>query len=414
MKMGEPGRLVRLGILGLGARGYEQTKLLASMPDVRIAAVYDVHADRTDRMAAWLKEHVRYPVIPARTEQEVICRGDVDAVVIMTDWETHIRLAVDAMNAGKHVAMEVGGASSVAECWEMVRTAQRTGKGCMMLENCCYNREEMALLNMVRDGLFGEVVHCQGGYQHDLRDEIGLGDRNRHYRQHNFSARNGELYPTHELGPIAQYLDINRGNRMLSLVSMASKAVGMKAWLQENRKDNPALQQLPFREGDIVTTMIRCARGETILLTHDCTLPRPYSRGGRIQGTKAIWMEDSRSIHVEGVTPHLPKDFSHSWESDEPYMEKYESGLWKEYREFGLRGGHGGMDYLVLRGFIEAIQHGTPMPIDVYDTAALMCITPLTEESIACGSMPVAIPDFTEGRWTADRPAAQGPYRLSR
>ena len=319
-----------------------------------------------------------------------------------------------AMELGKHAGMEVGGACSVQECWDLVRTAQRTGMGCMLLENCCYNREEMALLNMVRDGLFGELVHVQGGYEHDLRDEIGLGDVNRHYRQHNFASRNGELYPTHELGPIGMYLDLNGNNRMVSLVSMASKAAGLGAWLRENRQDRPDLQKRDFLEGDVVTTMIRCARGETILLTHDCTLPRPYSRGGRIQGTMAIWMEDNRSIYVDGVTPHLPKDFSHSWESDAPYMDRYESALWKEYREFGLRGGHGGMDYLVLRGFIEAIQQGTPMPIDVYDTAALMCITPLSEQSIACGSTPVAIPDFTEGRWLTDRPRAEGPYRLAR
>ena len=414
VKMGEAGKTVRLGVLGLGCRGYEQTSLLASMPDIRIQAVYDPYPDRMEQMVKRLNELVSWPTETAESEESLLQRDDIDAVIIMTDWESHIRLAIRAMELGKHAGMEVGGACSVRECWDLVRAAQRTGMGCMLLENCCYNREEMALLNMVRDGLFGELVHVQGGYEHDLRDEIGLGDVNRHYRQHNFANRNGELYPTHELGPIGMYLDLNDGNRMLSLVSMASKAAGLGVWLQENRKDRPELQRTAFLEGDVVTTMIRCARGETILLTHDCTLPRPYSRGGRIQGTKAIWMEDNRSIYVDGVTPHLSKDFSHSWESDAPYMDRYESALWKEYRDFGLRGGHGGMDYLVLRGFIEAIQQGTPMPIDVYDTATLMCITPLSEQSIACGSMPVPIPDFTEGRWLTSRPRAEGPYRLAK
>ena len=413
MKMGEPGRTIRLGILGLGNRGYEQTLLLSSMPDVRIQAVYDPYPDRMERIARALAGRVAYPTFQADSEDQLLAREDLDAAVIMTDWESHIRLAIRAMEMGKHAAMEVGGASSVQECWDLVRAAQRTGKGCMLLENCCYNREEMALLNMVRQGLFGEIVHCQGGYQHDLRDEIGLGDLNRHYRQHHFAARNGELYPTHELGPIGLYLDLIGKNRMLSLVSMSSKAVGLSHWLKDHRGDRPDLQAHAFTQGDVVTTMIRCARGETILLTHDCTLPRPYSRGGRIQGTKAIWMEDSRSIYVDRVTPHLARDFSHSWESDEPYMQRYESDLWKEYREFGMRGGHGGMDYLALRGFIEAVQQGTPMPIDVYFTAALMCITPLSEQSIACGSLPVAIPDFTEGRWLTGREQAQGPYRLT-
>ena len=414
MKMGEVGKTVNVGILGLGGRGHGQTVLLSSMPDVRIRAVYDPYPDRVEKMIKKLSDLVSYPVDGAESDQALLEREDIDAVIIMSDWETHIRLAIRAMQAGKHAAMEVGGACSVTECWDLVRTAQQTKKGCMLLENCCYGREEMALLNMIRDGLFGELVHCQGGYEHDLRDEIGNGDLNRHYRQHNFAVRNGELYPTHELGPIARYLDLNDGNRMLSLVSMSSKAAGMSHWLAENRPDRPDLQKMPFNEGDIVTTMIRCSRGETILLTHDCTLPRPYSRGGRIQGTRAIWMEDNRSIYVDGVTPHLEKDWSHSWESDAAYMERYESDLWKEYREFGLRGGHGGMDYLVFRGFIEAIQQDTPMPIDVYDTATLMCITPLSEESIACGSMPVAIPDFTEGRWMKHRDAAIGPYRLVR
>ncbi len=153
----------------------------------------------------------------------------------MSSWTTHILIAVDAMKAGKRAAMEVGGAASVEECWQMVRASEETGLPCMMLENCCYGLEEMTLLNMVKKGLFGELVHCQGGYQHDLRDEIGNGDVNRHYRQQNFLHRNGELYPTHELGPIAKYLDLNRGNRMLSLVSMASKAAGLHAWLAEHR-----------------------------------------------------------------------------------------------------------------------------------------------------------------------------------
>ncbi|MBR4333924.1 MAG: Gfo/Idh/MocA family oxidoreductase, partial [Clostridia bacterium] len=318
VKMGEAGKTVRLGVLGLGCRGYEQTSLLASMPDIRIQAVYDPYPDRMERMVKRLNELVSWPTETAESEESLLQRDDIDAVIIMTDWESHIRLAIRAMELGKHAGMEVGGACSVRECWDLVRTAQRTGMGCMLLENCCYNREEMALLNMVRDGLFGELVHVQGGYEHDLRDEVGLGDVNRHYRQHNFLHRNGELYPTHELGPIGMYLDLNDGNRMLSLVSMASKAAGLGAWLQENRKDRPELQRTAFQEGDVVTTMIRCARGETILLTHDCTLPRPYSRGGRIQGTKAIWMEVNRSIYVDGVTPHLSKDFSHSWESDAP------------------------------------------------------------------------------------------------
>jgi hypothetical protein len=293
----------------------------------------------------------------------------------------------------------------------MVRTSEATGLPCMMLENCCYGMEEMALLNMVRLGLFGELVHCQGGYQHDLRDEIGNGDVNRHYRQQNFLHRNGELYPTHELGPIAKWLEINRGNRMLSLVSMASKAAGLHAWLAEHRPDHE-LSRRQVNQGDVVTTIIKCANGETIVLTHDCTLPRPYSRGQRIQGTRGIWMEDNRSIFIEGSSPVDPTFWTHRWESDKAYMDKYKHPLWKEYEEYGLRGGHGGMDYLALRAFVESVQERKSPPIDVYDTASWMAITCLTEQSVAMGGMPVPVPDFTNGAWIHRGAPDDGMYSL--
>lgn len=398
MKMGEEGRPIRLGIVGLGDRGVAQMQTLLAMSDVRIAAVCDVYADRVDRARAIALE--KQGVAPAGVldYRELNAREDLEAVVVMSSWTTHILIAVDALKAGKRVAMEVGGAASVEECWQLVRASEETRKPCMLLENCCYGPEEMALLNMIQQGLFGEVVHCQGAYEHDLREEIGKGDINRHYRLSQFLHRNGELYPTHELGPIANYLNLNRGNRMLSLVSLASKAVGLQAWLQANRPGD-ALAKRQVNQGDIVNTIIKCANGETILLTHDCSLPRPYSRGGRVQGTRGIWMEDNRSIFIEGVSPHDPSAWTHAWESDKTYMEKYKHPLWREYEAFGLRGGHGGMDYLVLRAFVESVQEGKNPPIDVYDTASWMAITCLSEQSVAMGGMPVPVPDFTNGAW---------------
>ena len=412
MRMGESGRTISIGVLGLGARGFEQVKLLATMPDIDIRAVCDKHADRVARTQQHLSDCGR-PAEGATDPQAVIDRQDIEAVIIMTDWETHIDLAVRAMESGKHAAMEVGGADSIEACWQLVRTSEKTGKQCMLLENCCYGKEEMTLLNMIRQGVFGELVHCQGGYEHDLRDEIGEGDINRHYRQHHFLRRNGELYPTHELGPIAKYLDLNYGNRMLSLCAMSSKAAGLHAWLKENRAGS-GLENETVCQGDIVTTMIKCARGETILLTHDCTLPRPYSRGGRVQGTKAIWMEDNRSIYIDKVSPRVAGEWAHSWEKDQKYMDEYCPALWREYETYGKRGGHGGMDYLVFRGFFEALQNGARCPIDVYDAAAWMCITALSEQSIALGGAPVPVPDFTNGAWLTRRDEAQGEYRLGR
>ena len=397
MKLGTAGRTVTLGIIGLGGRGVGQMKTLLSMPDVQVNAVCDVYEDRAQNAADIVKEQRGAAPFCTTDYREVLKREDVEAVVIMTSWQTHIPIAIEAMRAGKIVSMEVGGATSLDECWEMVRVSEQTGKGVMLLENCCYNDVEMALLNMIKQGVFGEVVHCRGGYQHDLRDEIGLGDINRHYRQDNFMHRNGELYPTHELGPIATYLNLNRGNRMLTLVSMASKAVGEHEWLKKNRPDTD-LAKASFNEGDIVTTMISCSNGETIMLTHDCTLPRPYSRGGYVQGVKGVWMEDGHGIYLEDDA-HEGGTYAHKFKSDKEMLEKYEHPLWKEYREFGLRGGHGGMDYLVLRAFVESIQKEVAFPIDVYDTAAWMAITCLSEESIQKGSAPVNIPDFTSGRW---------------
>ncbi|MDD5707134.1 MAG: Gfo/Idh/MocA family oxidoreductase [Kiritimatiellae bacterium] len=410
-KMGDAGRTVRLGVIGLGGRGLGQMQTVMEMPDVRIAAVCDVHADRTERARQTVREKLGYVPDGVQDYRELNARDDIEAVIVMTSWTTHALVAVDAMRAGKRVAMEVGGAASVEECWQLVHASETTGQPCMMLENCCYGLEEMTLLNMVKQGLFGELVHCAGGYMHDLRAEIGMGDTNRHYRQLNFLCRNGDLYPTHELGPIAKYLNLNRGNRMLSLVSMASKAAGLNAWLREHRPDHP-LAGARINQGDIVNTIIKCANGETILLTHDCTLPRPYSRGGRIQGTRGIWMEDNRSIYLERLSPTDPSAWTHTWESDKAYMEKYKHPLWQAYEEFGLRGGHGGMDYLVLRAFVESVQEKKNPPIDVYDTAAWMAITCLSEQSVAMGGMPVPVPDFTNGAWIHRGPPDHGTYSL--
>lgn len=403
------GRDMKIGVIGLGVRGMAQLSVLLQMPDVRIMAVCDTHQDRVrEAKALCVREGREEPAGTADTSG-VIHRSDIEAVMVLTSWQTHISLAVQALRAGKPVGIEVGGAASMDECWQLVRASEHASLGVMMLENCCYGREEMTLLNMVRQGLFGEVVHCQGGYQHDLRDEIGWGDINRHYRQDHFRRRNGELYPTHGLGPIAEYLDINRGNRMLSLTAMASKAAGQAAWMKENR---PEKGHDVYLEGDVVTTMIKCARGETILLTHDCTLPRPYSRGGRLQGTKGIWMEDNRSIYIEGRSPADPSHWTHRWESDKAYMDEYLHPLWRDYERLGTRGGHGGMDYLVLRAFVESLQERKPFPIDVYDTASWMAVTALSEQSIAMGSLPVPVPDFTDGRWMSRKREHQGQYGL--
>ncbi len=397
-------RKIKLGIVGVGSRGTGLLQELLAMEDVEIAAVSDLYEDRMREAAALIEETGRSAPGLYLRYQDLLNESDAEGVIIASSWTSHAEIAVAAMKAGKYAGMEAGGASSLEECWQLVRTFEETGTPCMLLENCCYGREEMALLNMAKQGLFGELIHCQGGYEHDLRDEVASGEEKRHYRLRNYLRRNGEIYPTHGIGPIAKYLDIHRGNRFMTLSSMSSKARGINLWARENLGPDHPAAKADFAQGDVVTTMIRCARGETILLTQDTTLPRPYSRAGRVQGTRGIWMEDNGSIHIEG------RSRPHEWEAFGKYMEEYDHPLWQWYRQEGVRGGHGGMDYLCLRAFIESVASRGPTPIDVYDTAAWMAVTCLSEQSVALGGNAVSFPDFTNGGWIGGSSGTSSDY----
>ncbi len=333
--------------------------------------------------------------------RKVIDNPAVEAVIVATAWESHVEIALYAMNAGKAVAIEVGGAYKVQDCWDLVDTYERTRTPFMFLENCCYGRREMMVLNMVQQGLFGEICHCSGGYHHDLRDEIAGGRENRHYRLRNYLTRNAENYPTHELGPIAKVLGINHGNRMVSLVSVASKAAGLHDYIERNRAADDELQNAVFAQGDVVTTIIKCAGGQTITLTLDTTLPRYYCRGFTVRGTRGMYEEVTDSIFLDRPENHK---YDFSWRETQNgnaknYEKEYEHPLWDEFLNSGVRGGHGGMDWLVFQAFFDAVIEKKPMPIDVYDAAAWMAVTALSEQSIAMGGVPVEVPDFTKGRW---------------
>ncbi len=391
---------IRIGFIGLGGRGQGVLSILLDMPDVAVTAVCDLYADRTEAGARQVTASGR--PMPFRTQdfREVLARTDVDCVITPSSWTSHTTIMLAAMQAGKPVATEVGGAPTLEECWDLVRTAKATGTPCMMLENCCYGREEMALLNMNRQGLFGELIHCQGGYEHDLRSEVARGLENRHYRFRNYQHRNGDIYPTHALGPIAKILQINRGNRFISLASFATKTRGIREWAAANLTPDHPANQTTFAQADVVTTILTCARGETVVLTHDTSLPRPYSRGGRIQGTRGIWMEDKDAIYLEGRSP------LDQWESFRQYLDEYDHPLWRKEDVTNFHVGHGGMDYLILRAFIEPLQAGLrQLPIDVYDTATWMAVTALSEQSVALGGHTLPFPDFTAGGWIG-RPAA--------
>ncbi|MDD4125548.1 MAG: gfo/Idh/MocA family oxidoreductase, partial [Eubacteriales bacterium] len=257
----------------------------------------------------------------------------------------------------------------------------------------------------------GKIVHCEGGYQHDLREEISLGDEKRHYRLRNYQSRNTDNYPTHELGPIAKALDINRGNRLEYLVSMASGSWGLNDYAVKNDKVNPALRTFPYRQGDIVKTLIKCAGGETIALTLDTTLPRCYSRGFTVRGTKGLFFEDGNGIYLDGACGEWSKDF---YNNKNEFFEKYEHPLWKSETTQHITVGHGGMDWLVYEGFFEYVRNGGTPPIDTYDTATWMAITPLAAKSIENGSIPVEIPDFTGGKWKNRTEICNGIFSLDK
>jgi len=400
-------RTIKMSIIGLGGRGTWWLSELLKMEDVEITAVCDKHEDRMENGRAMCAAKYGHEVYGSVDWHDVIGRDDgSEAVMITTYWNDHVKIAIAAMKAGKYAAFEVGPAQSIQQCWDLVRTYEETGVPCMLMENCCYGREEMTVLNMVKKGLFGELIHCQGGYEHDLRAVADSMKRD-HERAWHYLHRNAELYPTHELGPIMTFLDINRGNRLLSLNAMATKSRGLKKYINDKCGPDHPLADADFKLGDIITTSIRCANGETIVLTHDTSSPRPYSRGGRVQGTCGLWMEDLHALHIEG------RPGGESWEPMSNFWEEYEHPLWKKTKATDYTGGHGGMDWLVMRAFLEAVRRKIQTPIDVYDSVTMMAVAILSEESISMGSAPVAIPDFTDGMWLKREPGPKSIFSLA-
>ena len=405
----------KIALVGLGKRG--QALLTdAILPvceayDAEVAAVYDVYKDRVEAAVKTVYEKTgKNPSVPESYEA-LLADDQISAVIIATSWETHISMAVAAMKAGKYVAFEVGGAYNIEDCWKLVDTYEETGVPCMFLENCCYGKYETMVLNMVRQGILGEIVHCSGGYHHDVREEVANGEKDRHYRLRNYINRNCENYPTHELGPIAKVLDINHGNRMVSLTSTASCAKGLHAYILDKEGADSPLANQEFLQGDVVTTAIRCAKGQTIVLTLDTTLPRAYNRCFTVRGTKAGYFGASNMVFEQGVHDEFEWEEKKLWDNGEEYFKQYAHPLWKDYDPVG---GHGGMDYLVVSAFLDSVVNKTLPPIDVYDAASYMCITALSEESILKGGAPVMIPDFTRGKWYYRDAVPDSKYKLNR
>jgi Oxidoreductase family, NAD-binding Rossmann fold len=414
----QPENKVRLGFIGVGLRGQNHVEQALFRDDVEINAICDIDPKSIDAALAIIKQKGRKaPAIYKNGERDfenMVKRDDLDGIVIATPWEWHVPMAVVSMKAGKYTAVEVSATVTLQESWDLVDTYEKTGSHCMILENVCYRRDVMAVLNMVRQNMFGDLLHTQCGYQHDLR-EVKFNDGKKAYgggvefgknaysearwRTQHSVDRNGDLYPTHGLGPVAEMLNINRGNQFLYLTSIATKSMGLHNYIVKNGGENHPNAKVKFKCGDIVTTNIKCANGETIMISHDTNVPRPYSLGFRVQGTNGLWMNDGNHIYLEGISKK-----PHTWDDFKEYQEKYDHPLWKKHAQNAENAGHGGIDFFVLRAFIESIKNKVAPPIDVYDAAAWSAISPLSEESIAKGSAPIQIPDFTRGKWKTNKP----------
>ena len=413
---------VKIGIIGTGFRGQSHLEMLCQRKDTNIVAF----ADPDPRMLADAQKILKDAGRPAAIEYskgnenyiQLLQRNDIDAVIIATPWEWHIPQALEAIKNGIIPGVEVCGAIKLTDCWDIVNASEKSGIPVMCLENVCYRRDVMAVYNMVRKGMFGELLHLQGGYEHDLRgvkfnsansasssSGVEFGDKGfseAAWRTNHSLYRNGELYPTHGLGPVAMMTDINRGNRLTRLSSVATKARGLHKYIVEHPKggENHPNAKLNFKLGDIVTTQLQTANGETILLTHDTNSPRPYNLGFRVQGTQGLWQDfhagefSAGHIYIEGISKK-----PHQWENPETYLKEHDHPLWKKYEADAVGAGHGGMDFFVVNAFIECIKRKVNFPLDVYDLATWYAVTPLSEKSIAENGQVQEIPDFTKGKW---------------
>ncbi|MFL3025198.1 MAG: Gfo/Idh/MocA family protein [Candidatus Neomarinimicrobiota bacterium] len=409
---------LQVGIIGTGLRGQWMTKLLLNRSDVDIPVICDIDEKMIDMVLNVFEKQGRPKPKIYRDGPEdfrnMVSNEDLDGVYIATPWEWHHPMAMAAMENGCNVGTEVPAALTINECWDLVNTSEKSGKLCMIMENVNYRRDIMAVLNMVRKDLFGELLHCQGGYQHDLRHvkfndgkgaygggvEFGeKGFSEARWRTQHSIDKNADLYPTHGLGPISPMLKINRGNRMLHLTSTATQSRGLHEYIVKNGGEDHPNAKINFKLGDVVTTVIKCANGQTIMLSHDTNSPRPYSLNFRVQGTKGIWMKDNKSIYIEGRSPE-----SHRWEKDEPYLKEYDHPLWKRFEQQAAGSGHGGMDFFIVRAFVEALKDDQSPVIDVYDAVSMSVIVPLSEKSIKSNSASIQIPDFTRGKWKDNMP----------
>ena len=378
----EPKDKVRVGFVGMGGRGSSLLSNFSAVENVEVVALCDIVTEKCARgQAAVARGQTRPVEVYAGSDhafEGLARRDDIDLVIVATSWDFHVPVSTFCMKQGKHVGVEVPAARTMADCWDLVNTSEKTRRHCVQLENCCYGYNEMLVNRMVHAGVFGELLHGGGAYLHDLRS-------------------NGNLYPTHGLGPVAFYMDINRGDRFEYMVSMSSMSTSLAFYRDTHIPGDDPRRKETYACGDQNTSLIKTSKGRLIRLEHNVTSPSPYDRINLIAGTKGIFKDYPPRIYIDG---HGGED----WSPIDSYKEEFEPPIWAKLGEIAAKlGGHGGMDFIECYRLVQCIRQGTAPDIDVYDAAAWSAPGPLSEMSISKGSAPVPFPDFTRGRWKEAR-----------
>jgi hypothetical protein len=398
-----PRTVARVGLIGVGGRGRSLLRDLLAIEGVQVTALCDLVPAHAARGVAMVKE-AGQDTAPAVFDgsdsiwEQLVARDDIDIVYIATPWNWHVPMAVGAMRQGKHAAVEVPAATTVDDCWTLVKVSEKTRRHCIMLENCCYGYNELLVLNLVKAGKLGRLTHGECAYIHDLRELLLSDEGEGLWRRYPHLQLDGNLYPTHGLGPVANYLGINRGDRFEFLVSMSSLEAGLTEYRDEHLSAADPKRQERYRTGDMNTSLIKTALGRTVMLQHDVVSPRPYSRINMISGTRGIFADYPARIMIEGQPE------GDAWAGLDGYKEAFESPLWKRMGEIARKlGGHGGMDFIMNYRLMQCLREGLVPDMDVYDAATWSAPGPLSVASVKKGSKPVDVPDFTRGEWRTPR-----------
>ena len=428
--------VVRIGFIGVGERGSGHVKHYCHIDGVEIKAICDTNEVVLDKSVEYVvSKNFPRPARYTGTEhsyREMLNRQDIDIIIISTPWAWHTPMCVETMESGKHAFVEVPAATTIEECWQLVNTAERTQKNCMMMENVCYGRDELMVLNMVRQGLFGDLLHGEAAYIHELRWQMKeIEEKTGSWRTYWHTKTNGNLYPTHGLGPVSQYMNINRGDRFDYLTSTSSPAIGRQAYAKREFAADHERNQLKYIAGDMNTTLIKTKLGRSIMVQHDTTTPRPYSRHNYIQGTNGVFAGFPNRIALENIPPAIATQYEseyqqkmtewratgskgrqpklqsfHRWDEDiAKWQAQFDHPMWLNMgQEAERNGGHGGMDFLMLWRMVYCLRNGEALDQDVYDAAAWSAIAPLSADSVTDRSNSKDIPDFTRGVWQSAKP----------